>query len=74
MKPTAKGGQFMPVGTTRYIKCRVKLFQYPNTKAAEAALPRIHRADPAARLVPPEEEYDLLKATPSADVVIQKSR
>lgn len=57
----------------RYIKCRCKVLQYADLKAAAAALPRIRRADPSARLVPEDEEYELLRTTPSEDVVV-KSR
>jgi hypothetical protein len=58
---------------TRYIKCRRKVLQYANLKAAESALPRVRRSDPTARLVSEEEEYELLRTTPSTDVVT-KSR
>lgn len=70
-KHTLKTGAMVSTSPTRYIKCRVKVLQYPNIKAAEAALPRIRRADPKAYIVPEESEYDLLKTTPPGDVVVR---
>ena len=66
--------KFLPTGLSRYIQCRKKVLRYPTLKDAEAALPRIHRADPSARIVPPEETYELLKSTSPEDVVGSKTR
>ncbi len=52
-----------------YIKTAKKVFEYPDAPAARRALPRIRRTDHAAYIVPPAQEFETLKQTPSDQVV-----
>lgn len=53
-----------------YIKTKRRVFQYPDLPAAELALPRMRRADHTATIVPPSEEFEVLRRTQSTDVVL----
>lgn len=54
----------------RWIQTHSKVFEYGGLQAAEIALPRIRRTDPTARIIPEEQEYDVLRRTPPSQLVL----
>lgn len=57
-----------------WIQTKARVFEYPDAASAARALPRLRRTDASARVIPAGEQFAVLKATMSTQVVLQERR